>query len=51
MNASIKHLSIWTKTKLAPLLELHRNPQVNTSIEYDENFLIREETSYTNCQN
>jgi hypothetical protein len=41
---------LWAKPKLAPLLELQGNPQVNTPIEYEENFLIREETSYRNCQ-
>ena len=41
---------LWAKPKLAPLLEFQGNPQVNTHIEYEENFLIREETSYRNCQ-
>ena len=41
---------LWAKPKLAPLLESQRNTQVNTPIEYEENCLIREETSYRNCQ-
>jgi hypothetical protein len=41
---------LWAKPKLAPLLEFQGNAQVNTPTEYEENFLIREETSYRNCQ-
>jgi len=41
---------LWAKPKLAPLLKLQGNPKVNTPTEYEENFLIREETSYRNCQ-
>jgi len=41
---------LWAKPKLAPLLEFQANPQVNTPTKYEENFLIREETSYRNCK-
>lgn len=40
----------WAKPKLPPLLGFHRNLQVHTPLGYEENSLLREETSYRKCQ-